>query len=127
MHSMKIFIPVFFLFLLGCGEKQDDSLLGKWQIMRLREKDSAGREQYVYDIARDTSRKYVYFLNDTSYHSPAGEKVKDDTIRYILTGDPIFSKRGIHNYALDMFTNDSALITGDDLSAITIVRVRQKK
>jgi len=122
---MRLFILTLVLFTTGCKSKKDDSLLGQWQIMRLQGKDSTGRDLYVYDARRDTSKKYVSFVNDTAYtKSPAPQEA--DTVHYILTGDSIFSKRGIRNYSLQMITSDSALITGDDRSSIIIVRVNRK-
>ncbi|MGN6399209.1 MAG: hypothetical protein ACTHMD_02075 [Flavisolibacter sp.] len=118
-------ILLLMLLTAGCKEKKNDSLLGHWQIMRLEGKDSGGRDLYVYNANRDTSKKYVSFINDTTYKGGPKTKNAVDTVRYILTGDSIFSKRGIRNYSLKMITSDSALITGDDHSSITIVRVNR--
>ena len=123
---MRLFIILMLMLLFaGCKNKKNDSLLGRWQIMRLEGKDSAGRDLYVYNARRDTSKKYVSFINDTTYKGAPKTKNAVDTVRYILTGDSIFSKRGILNYSLKMITSDSALITGDDHSSITIVRVNK--
>lgn len=121
-------LPVFILvsFMITCTGKKETSLLGKWQIMRLQGKDSSGRDLYVYDVRRDTSKKYISFINDTTYVNDTVRKNEADTIRYLLIGDSIFSKRGIRNYSLQMITDDSALITGDDRSVITIARVGRK-
>lgn len=123
---MRLFIVVMpMLLVAGCKNEKNDSLLGRWQVMRLEGKDSTGRELYVYNAQRDTSKKYVSFINDTTYKGAPKTKNAADTARYILTGDSIFSKRGIRNYSLKMITGDSALITGDDRSSITIVRVNR--
>lgn len=123
---MKLFFFILMLFLAGCRDKNDASLLGKWQIMRLQGKDSTGRDLYVYDARRDSSKKYVSFINDTTYKDSNAYKKEADTVRYLLIGDSIFSRRGIRNYSLQMLTDDSLLITGDDQSSITIVRVGRK-
>jgi hypothetical protein len=81
----------------------------------------------VYDARRDTSKKYVSFINDTTYVNDSITKKQADTVRYLLIGDSIFSKRGIRNYSLQMITNDSVLITGDDRSSITIARAGRKR
>jgi hypothetical protein len=112
----------------GCKAKMNESLLGKWQILRLQGKDSTGKDVYVYDNSKDTSKKYVSFINDTTYvrgSSDSNGKNAVDTARYLLVGDSLFSKRGIRNYSLKMVTSDSVLITGDDQSSITIVRVER--
>ena len=117
---MKFLVLLLVLAVTACKGKKETSLLGKWQIMRLQGKDSAGRDLYVYDVRRDTSKKYISFMNDTTYATDTIQKKAADTIRYLLVGDSIFSSRGIRNYSLQMITEDSALITGDDRSAITI-------
>jgi hypothetical protein len=123
---MKRLLPLLILFMAGCEHKKEESLLGKWQIMRLQGKDSTGRDLYVYDARRDSSKKYVSFINDTTYVKDGLTKNQADTIRYLLVGDSLFSRRGIRNYSLQMITGDSVLITGDDRSSITIVRVGRK-
>lgn len=123
---MKVILLGLMLFMAGCKAKKNESLLGKWQIMRLQGKDSAGKDLYVYDYKKDTSKKYVSFSNDTTYVNDSITKKQADTVRYLLTGDSIFSRRGIRNYSLKMITSDSVLITGDDHSSITIVRVNRK-
>jgi hypothetical protein len=123
---MKLLVLILVLFMAGCRDNKETSLLGKWQIMRLQGKDSTGRDLYVYDVRRDTSKKYVSFINDTTYVNDSIRKKEADTVRYLLVGDSIFSRRGIRNYSLQMITDDSALITGDDRSAITIVRVGRR-
>lgn len=123
---MKFFILFLILIMAGCKNKKNDSLLGRWQIMRLEGKDSTGRDLYVYNAKTDTSKKYVSFINDTTYKETNKIKSKVDTVRYILTGDSLFSKRGIRNYSLKMITSDSVLITGDDQSSITIIRADKK-
>lgn len=124
---MKIVLLLLIFIVASCNDKDDASLLGKWQIMRLQGKDSTGRDLYVYDARRDTSKKYVSFINDTTYINDSITKKRADTVRYLLIGDSIFSKRGIRNYSLQMINKDSVLITGDDHSSITIARVRQKR
>jgi|SRR5215211_6767111 len=131
---MKIIVVVLVLLIAGCKEKNDASLLGRWQIMRLEGRDSAGKEMYVFDSRRDTAKKYVSFINDTTYTADSAviknqqsKKSAVDTVRYLLVGDSIFSKRGIRNYSLNMITSDSILITGDDHSSITIVRVERNR
>ena len=121
---MRVFI--FLLLVLGCKTKENDSLLGKWQILRLQGKDSTGKDLYTYNTQKDTAKKYVFFNNDTTYTKIDSSKKAADTVRYLLTGDSIFSRRGIRGYSLKMITNDSVLITGDDNSSITIVRVERK-
>ena len=122
---MRVFI--FLLLAIGCKTKENDSLLGKWQILRLQGKDSTGKDLYTYDIRKDTGKKYVFFTNDTTYKNIDSSKKVADTVRYLLTGDSIFSRRGIRGYSLKMITNDSVLITGDDHSSITIVRVDKRR
>ena len=114
------------LLLAACKHPKEESLLGRWQIIRLQGRDSAGRDLYMYDARKDTSKKYGSFINDTTYKNTDTSKQKADTVRYMIVGDSIFSKRGIRNYALKMITSDSVLITGDDHSSITIVRVEKK-
>jgi hypothetical protein len=126
-EAMKIIILILIFIVAGCKDKNDASLLGKWQIMRLHGKDSTGRDLYVYDARRDTSKKYVSFINDTTYVNDSITKKQADTVRYLLIGDSIFSKRGIRNYSLQMITNDSVLITCDDRSSITIARAGRKR
>jgi hypothetical protein len=122
---MRVFIAMLILFTAGCQNKKEESLLGRWQIMRLQGKDSTGRDLYMYNARKDTSKKYVSFINDTTYVKHNSVKKEADTLRYLLVGDSVFSKRGIRNYSLQMITNDSALITGDDHSSITIARVKK--
>ena len=119
------------LLIAGCRNKEEDvSLLGKWQIIRLKGNDSLGRDLYIYNSRRDTTKRYVAFINDTTFVDSARSRPVDkkavDTVRYLLVGDSIFSRRGIKNYSLQVLTNDSLLITGDDHSSITIVRVDRK-
>src|SRR5215216_8202087 len=102
---MRVFI--FLLLAIGCKTKENDSLLGKWQILRLQGKDSTGKDLYTYDIRKDTGKKYVFFTNDTTYKNIDSSKKVADTVRYLLTGDSIFSRRGIRGYSLKMITNDS--------------------
>ena len=90
---MKLFFSILILFLAGCRDKKEASLLGKWQILRLQGKDSTGRDLYVYDARRDSSKKYVSFINDTTYRDPNVYKKEADTIRYLLTGDSIFFEK----------------------------------
>ena len=124
---MRVFIIVFACLLAGCKHQKDESLLGRWQIVRLQGKDSAGKDLYVYDVRKDTAKKYVSFINDTTYKNLDSSQKKEDTVHYMLVGDPIFAQRGIRNYSLQMITEDSVIITGDDQSSITIVRVDKKK
>ena len=123
---MKIILLGLTLLMAGCKDKKNESLLGKWQILRLQGKDSLGKDLYVYDYKKDTSKKYVSFINDTTYVNNSITKKQADTVRYLLIGDSIFSKRGIRNYSLKMITSDSVLITGDDHFSIIIVRVDRK-
>jgi hypothetical protein len=114
------------LFLAGCLHKKNDSLLGKWQIILLKGKDSSGKEVALYNARTDTTKRYLSFINDTTVHRAAGSKKDADTINYLLVGDTIFSKRGIRNYSMEAITSDSMIITGDDQSKITIVRMKEK-
>lgn len=123
---MKPVYLVVLLFLAGCLNKQNDSLLGRWQIILLKGKDSSGKEVALYNARTDTTKRYLSFINDTTVHRAAGSKKAADTINYLLVGDTIFSKRGIRNYSMDVITSDSMIITGDDQSRITIVRMKEK-
>jgi hypothetical protein len=123
---MKPVYLVALLLLAGCNNKQNDSLLGRWQIVLLKGKDSLGKEVALYNARTDTTRRYLSFINDTTVHHSAGSKNAADTINYLLVGDTIFSKRGIRNYSMDVITSDSMIITGDDQSRITIVRMKER-
>jgi hypothetical protein len=123
---MKPVYLVALLLLAGCNNKQNDSLLGRWQIVLLKGKDSLGKEVALYNARTDTTRRYLSFINDTTVHHSAGSKKTADTINYLLVGDTIFSKRGIRNYSMDVITSDSMIITGDDQSRITIVRMKER-
>jgi hypothetical protein len=101
-------------------------LLGRWQIVLLKGKDSLGKEVALYNARTDTTRRYLSFINDTTVHHSVGSKNAADTINYLLVGDTIFSKRGIRNYSMDVITSDSMIITGDDQSRITIVRMKER-
>jgi hypothetical protein len=124
---MKLFFLILVLLVAGCRHKKEESLLGRWQILRLQGRDSTGRDLYVYDVRKDTAKKYVSFINDTTFKDSGTSKKSADTVHYMLVGDSIFSQRGIRNYSLKMITSDSVLITGDDHSSITIVRLDRKK
>jgi hypothetical protein len=126
-NGMKLFYFLVVLCLAGCRNHKNDSLLGRWQIILLKGKDSSGKEVALYNAHTDTTKRYLSFINDTSIHQTAGPNKKAaDTINYLLVGDTIFSKRGIRNYSLDAITSDSMIITGDDQSKITIVRMKEK-
>jgi hypothetical protein len=125
-NGMKLIFIVAVLFLAGCRNHQNDSLLGRWQIILLKGKDSSGKEMSLYNARTDTTKRYLSFINDTTVHSAKSNKKAADTINYLLVGDTIFSKRGIRNYSLDAITSDSMIITGDDQSKITIVRMKEK-
>jgi hypothetical protein len=126
-NGMKLIFIVAVLSLSGCRNHQNDSLLGRWQIILLKGKDSSGKEVSLYNARKDTTKRYLSFINDTTVHKYKSDKKAADTINYLLVGDTIFSKRGIRNYSLDAITSDSMVITGDDQSKITIVRMKEKR
>ena len=124
---MKLTGILLLLVLAGCKHRQDDSLLGRWQIILLKGKDAAGKEVALYNARMDTTKRYLSFINDTTIHrSKPKEGKAADTVNYLLVGDTIFSKRGIRNYSLQVLNRDSIIITGDDQSMITIVRMKEK-
>ena len=93
----------------------------------LKGKDSAGKEVALYNARMDTTKRYLSFINDTTIHTTKPKSGKaSDTVNYLLVGDTIFSKRGIRNYSLQVLNRDSMIITGDDQSRITIVRMKEK-
>ncbi len=124
---MKLTGILLLLVLAGCKHRQDDSLLGRWQIILLKGKDAAGKEVALYNARMDTTKRYLSFINDTTIHTSKPKEGKAaDTVNYLLVGDTIFSKRGIRNYSLQVLNRDSIIITGDDQSRITIVRMKEK-
>ena len=125
-NGMKLIYIVVLFFLASCRNHQNDSLLGRWQIILLKGKDSSGKEVSLYNARKDSTKRYLSFINDTTVHSVRSNKKAADTINYLLVGDTIFSKRGIRNYSLNVITSDSMIITGDDQSKITIVRMKEK-
>jgi hypothetical protein len=114
------------LFLAGCLHKKNYSLLLMCNIILFKVKDSSVIDVALYNARTDTTKRYLSFINDTTVHRAAGSKKDADTINYLLVGDTIFSKRGIRNYSMEAITSDSMIITGDDQSKITIVRMKEK-
>lgn len=124
---MKIYMVLWIFLIAGCQNQQKDSdLLGKWQIMHLEGKDSSGKNIAVYDVQKDSFQQYITFITDTTFKDTS-KTTRGDTLRYLLVGDTIFSNRGIRNYTLELVTNDSILIKGDDQSVTSIKRLTHNK
>ena len=100
---MKVFLILFFVAVINYQCKQENSLLGQWQVIRVY---GITYGDYKYDSS-DDRKGFIDFIDDSTVITNSNGKT--ETFSYKIIDDTLVIDKKQMKFQI---TNDSAIITG---------------